>query len=104
MYEKYKIDSIKPGNLYVAYMEWALTKIRKGRVEDITKSPLLDCKGYDDNLGRYYWLPTNRNLRTSSRKCSFKCDSLRPDYCDLTKTRDCTTSMENHCKLCSSLF
>ena len=104
MYEKYKIDFIQAGNLYVAYMEWALTKIRKARVEDNTKSPSLDCKGYDDNLGRYYWFPTNRNLRTSSRKCTFKCDSLRPDYCDLTTTRDCTTSTDNHCKLCSGLF
>ena len=85
-------------------MESALTKIRKARVEDNTKSPSLDCKGFDDNLGRYYWFPTNRNLRTSSRKCTFKCNSLRPDYCDLTTTRDCTTSRDNHCKLCSGLF
>ena len=104
MYEKYKVDFIEAGELYVGYMEWALEKIRQARIDDNTKSPSLDCKGFGDNLGRYYWFPTNRNLRTSSRRCSFKCDSMRPDYCDLTTKEDCTKTRNGHCKLCSGLF
>ena len=104
MYEKYKSDFTEVANLYITYMEWALIKIRKSRIEDNTKTPSLDCKGFNDDTGLKWSMPTNKHLKKTSRRCSFKCDNMRPDYCDLTSTEDCTTASNGHCKLCSGLI
>ena len=103
LYQKYKADYIEVGNLYVTYMEWGLTKIRKGRIEDNNKNPSLKCNDFNDNTGfsGHASIPPYYYFRKSSRKCTFKCDGMRPYYCDLTTTRDCRTTSNGFCFLCS---
>ena len=101
LYRIYKADYIEAGNLYVGYMEWALTKIRKARIEDNSISPSLTCQSFDD-VTRFvsYSMPTQNWLKTSTRTCSFKCDNMRPEDCDMTSVRDCTTNTDG-CFLCA---
>ena len=100
LYRIYKSDFIEAGNLYVGYMEWALVKIRKARLEDNSISPSLTCQSFED-VTRFEALSmaTSNWLKTSTRTCSFKCDSMRPEYCDMTSVRDCTTNTDG-CYLC----
>ena len=100
MYGIHKSDYIESGNLYVGYMEWALVKIRKARIEDNSVSPSLRCQSFED-VTRFnsYSMPPTNYLETSTRNCSFKCDRMRPEYCDMTSVRDCTTN-NNGCYLC----
>ena len=100
LYIMYKSDNIEAGNLYVGYMEWALVKIRKARIEDNSISPSLTCLSFED-VTRFesYSMSTSNWLKTTTRTCSFKCDSMRPEYCDMTSVRDCTTYTDE-CYLC----
>ena len=101
LYRIYKADYIESGTLYVGYMEWALLKIRKARIEDNSISPSLRCQSFED-VTRFvsYSIPSQNWLKTSTRACSFKCDSMRPEYCDMTSVRDCQTNT-NGCFLCA---
>ena len=100
MYRMYRSDYIEAGNLYVGYMEWALVNIRKTRIEDNSISPILTCQSFDD-VTTFDSFTFSNKLKTSTRTCSFKCDSMRPEYCDMTSVRDCTTNT-NRCFLCGS--
>ena len=100
LYRMYKSHNIEAGNLYVGYMEWALVKIRKARIEDNSISPCLACQSFED-VTRFesYSMSTSNWLKTTTRTYSFKCDSMRPEYCDMTSVRDCTTYTDG-CYLC----
>ena len=100
MYRMYRSHYIEAGNDYVAYMEWGLAKIRKARIEDNSISPSWECQSFDDVTKFDPWTKSNM-LKTSTRTCSFKCDSMRPEYCDMTSVRDCTTDTTG-CILCGS--
>ena len=103
LYENYKSDFVQDGNYNVAYMEWALEKIRKARIDNNNIPEAPTCDNYEDDIGRWWMMPTNTNIKKSSRRCSFKCDKMRPDYCDLTRVLDCTTSSWGYCILCRGL-
>ena len=100
MYRLYRGNFINNGNLYIGYMEWGLNKIRQSRIEDNSKSPSLDCKDFNDQT-KFHALamPMFATLKSSSRRCSFKCDSMRPDYCDIVTTIDCSSDLD--CIFCS---
>ena len=98
MYKIYKSDYIQAGNLYVGYMEWALAKIRRSRIENNSIPPSLTCRSFKDHtkMDKY---SREMYLKTSTRTCSFKCDRMGPEYCDMTSVRDCRNDRDG-CRLC----
>ena len=81
LYQKYKADYIEVGNLYVGNLHGVgLTKIRKGRIKDNNKNPSLKCNGFNYNTGftGHASIPPYYYIRKSSRKCTFKCNGMRP--------------------------
>ena len=99
-YRLYRKNLINNGNLYAAYMEWGLSKIRQSRIEDNSKLPSLYCKDFNDRK-RFYTqaMPSFMALKSSSRRCCFKCNSMRPNYCDIDTTIDCLRDFD--CIFCS---
>ena len=104
LYRMHNSDYIESGSPYVGYMEWALVKIRKARIEDKRVSPSLTCQRFED-VTRFelYSMSTSNWLKIFTRTFLFKCDSMRPEYCGMTSVRDCTINTDG-CYLCGGFY